>query len=236
MIYINNSGYGCIKGSLHKFKNGGKHNYDDFPWYQVSETIDELSEVLGIDVRYLKLINLEWGVNIKTEIAPKEIISGLVMHKGVRFEKMYVSPGTCYICAHAQFSVKVYDKGTQYRLPENILRIEISSNKAAFINSFGIITLDDLQYPERIANLQNSLLCGGWRDSLLIEPGLFDNYHLDKKMQGRISNWSNPLYWMEAKNRNRCYQKKEYDAFRLANGFDTKEKIYQAILNKYREL
>lgn len=235
-IIIKSPGYGIINGSLHMFKNGGHHNYDDFHWHQVSQTIDELSNVLGLDVRHLKLVNLEWGVNIQTEIAPKDILTCLVMHKGVRFEKMYVSPGTCYICSHDQFCVKVYDKGSQFRLPENILRIEIAANKSAFMNSFGIFTLDDLQYPETIANLQNSLLYGGWQDSLLIEPGLIHFNPLDKKVKQRLSYWTSHLYWLKSPNYTRCYQRRQYDAFRLNSGFDTKEKIFQAISDKFKEL
>jgi hypothetical protein len=235
-INIKSTGYGVLYGSLHMFKNGGKHNYDDFRWCQVFQAMDDLSDALGLEVRHLKLINLEWGVNIKTEIPPKDILSGLVMHKGVRFEKMYVSPGAHYVCTHAQFSVKVYDKGSQHRLPENILRIEMAANRSLFINKLGISTLNDLQYQETRANLQNSLLLGGWNDSILIEPGLFHFIPLDKKARKRISNWSNPIYWTESPNYTRCSQRKKYDQFRHSNGFETKEKIFQAISEKYRQL
>lgn len=235
-INIKSLGYGVIKGSLHMYKNRGRHNYDDFRWHQVSQTIEELSKVIGIDIRYLKLINLEWGVNIKTEIPPKNILIGLVMHKGARFEKMYVSPGMHFVCTHSQFSVKIYDKGSQHRLPNYILRVEIAANKAVYINSLGIFTLDDLQFPETIANLQNSLLYGGWKDSLLIEPGLFQFSPRTEKDHKKISNWSNPMYWMVATNRTRCYQRRKYDEFRLSNGFETKDKIFQSISDKFREL
>ena len=235
-INIKSLGYGEIKGSLHMFKNGGKHNYDDFRWTEVLPTIDALSNSLGLNIRQLKLINLEWGVNIKTEISPKDILTGLVMHKGVRFEKMYVRPGTCYICAHSQLSIKIYDKGSQNRLPENIMRIEMAAKKSVFFNNLRIFTLNDLQSQETRVNLQNYLLYGGWGDLLLIEPELIHYFPLDGKMQKRISNWVNPIYWLKSENYTRCFQRKKYDEFRLGNGFDTKEKISQAILNKYREL
>lgn len=235
-VYIKSLGYGVIKGSLHIFKNGGRHNYDDFRWCQVFQAMDDLSDALGLDVRHLKLINLEWGVNIKIEIPPKGILTGLVMHKGACFKSRDINHGTYYVCKHAQFNVKVYDKGSQYLLPENIIRIEMAAKRSVYINNLGISTLNDIQHQEATANLQNSLLYGGWRDLLLIEPGLIHYNPLDKRMQQRISNWANPLYWMYAKNRNRCYQKKLYDEFRLDKGFDTKEKISQAISEKYREL
>lgn len=235
-INIKSTGYGVLYGSLHMFKNGGKHNYDDFQWNQVFQTIGNLSDTLGLEVQHLKLINLEWGVNIATELPPKDIITGLVMHRGVRFEKMYVWPGTHYVCTHSQFSIKVYDKGSQYHLPENILRVEMAANRSVFINKLGISTLNDLQYQETRANLQNNLLFGGWKDLLLIEPGLIHFDHLDKKVQQRISKWSNPMYWTESPNYTRCSQRKIYDEFKLANGFDTKEKIFQSISAKFREL
>ncbi|WP_166637234.1 hypothetical protein [Algoriphagus boseongensis] len=198
--------------------------------------MDDLSETLGLNVRHLKLINLEWGVNIKTEIPPKEILTGLVMHKKKRFEKMYVSPGTHYVCTHSQVSIKIYDKGSQNRLAENIMRIEMAANRSVYINNLGITTPNDLKHQDIRVNLQNSLLYGGWGDLLLIEPSLIHYCHLNKQVPKRISKWVNPIYWLESENYTRCYQRKEYDEFRLLNGFDTKEKISQAILDKYREL
>lgn len=235
-ILIKNSGFGYIKGSLHKFKNGGRHNYDDFSWYQVFQTIDALSDTLGINVAELKLINLEWGVNIVTELSPKDIIVGLVMHKGVRYEKMYVNPGTHYVCTHSQFSVKAYDKGAQNHLPFNLLRIELAAKKSVFFNSLGVYTLEDLHRIECRTNLQNSLLLGGWGESLLIEPEIFMIDIKNTKFQKQVSNWSNPLFWLNSSKRIRCYQKEEYNKFRFEFGLNVKEQVFDSISKKIRKL
>lgn len=235
-ILIKSSGYGHINGSLHIFKNGGRHNHDHFNWNQVFQTIDELSDALSLNVWQLHLMNLEWGINVSLDSNPKNIISGLVMHKGKEFKNMYVSPGTHSVCCHEQFSIKVYDKGSQHRLPYNILRIELAANKSAFFNNLGVRILDDIRNSDSRGNLQNSLLYGGWNDSILIEPGLMQFVPNSKQDYQRLSKWSNPKYWLDISNRSRCYQKKEYDLFRHKYGFTTKEKIFSSMVQIIREL
>ncbi len=235
-IHIKNSGFGWIKGSLHKYYNGGIHNYDDFLWEEVFLATNDLSERLGISIQELPLVNLEWGVNIKTDIHPKEIISGLVMHKGVRFERMYVTPGTHYTCCHFQFSVKIYDKGTQNRLQENLLRVEIAAERAAYFKKLGVNTLNDLENYATRVNLQNALLQGGWKDLILLEPGILKVKPQNKREKDLIHNWSNPNYWLNLSKRSRCYQREMYDKFRLESGLDVKEKVYQSISEKLRQL
>ncbi|EAZ83045.1 hypothetical protein [Algoriphagus machipongonensis] len=233
-IQIKTLGYGTIKGSLHKYKNGGKHNYDDFSWEDVFLTTTNLSDCLGLNIDSLDLINLEWGLNIETDISPKQILSGLVMHKGQPFKNMYVHPGTNYTCSHAQFKVKAYDKGAQNRLPWNLLRIEMAANRSVFFNNLGVYSLNDLRRDETKANLQNCLLYGGWNDTILIEPGLTEYKPISHEEQLRISKWSNPNFWINSTKQVRYYNKKEYDNFRLKKGFVTKEKIFDSLNKKIR--
>lgn len=235
-ILIKSRGYGYIKGSLHKFKNGGLHNYDDFKWNEVLQTIENLSDTLNLNVKQLKLVNLEWGLNIETELPPKSILSGLVCHKVSRFEKMYISPGSHFTCSHSQFSLKGYDKGTQHRLPFNLLRFEVAGNKSAFLNNLGIETLKDIERKDVRVNLQNYLHDGVWKDIILIDPKMMDYLPDCGFDYERILKWSNPNFWINATNRTRCYQKKEYDKFRLAHGFNIKEEIMESFADKFKQL
>lgn len=231
-IHIKSSGFGYLKGSLHKYKNEGKHNYDDFTWDEVFQVVDELSETLGIKIQDLPLINLEWGINVETEMPPKQILSGLVMHHGCRFDKMYVNPGTHYVCSHSQFNLKAYDKGVQNRLAQNLLRIEISANKSKFINKLGVYKIGDLNRPEARLKLQNALLYGGWANAIIIDPRLLECRPSDQDESLRISRWSNPNYWIKATKQVRSYQKKAYDRFIKEAGFDIKQYILDAMVEK----
>lgn len=233
-IMIKSPGYGIIKGSLHKFKNGGIHNHDDFNWNEAFQTIDDLSDTLGLQVKDLNLVNLEWGLNIETDIPPKEIINGLVMHHGVDFKKMYVSPGTCSICQHAQFAIKVYDKGKQSHLSKNLMRIEVSANKSIYYNSLGVNSLHDLVKEEVRANLQNSLIYV-WMDSILIDLEMMQIHPSNKNDFERIAKWSNPNFWTRSTKQTREYNKKAYDRFRRKHGFVTKEIIIQRMLEKLKQ-
>ncbi|WP_148660231.1 hypothetical protein [Algoriphagus sanaruensis] len=231
-IHIKSSGFGYLKGSLHKFKNEGKHNYDDFTWDEVFLVVDELSDTFGIKIRDLPLINLEWGINVETKIPPKQILSGLVMHHGCRFDKMYVNPGTHYVCSHSQFRVKAYDKGVQNCLAKNLLRIEISANRSKFINKLGVYKIGDLKRPEARLKLQNALLYGGWANTLLIDPGLIGYNPSNQDEIIRISRWSNPNFWINASKQVRSYHKRVYDRFINEAGFNVKQAIFEAMMKK----
>lgn len=233
-ILIKSPGYGIIKGSLHKFKNGGIHNYDDFNWDEAFQTIDNLSDTLGLQVKDLKLVNLEWGLNIETDIPPKEIINGLVIHHGVEFKNMYVFPGTCSICQHEQYAIKVYDKGKQSHLSTNLMRIEVSANKSRYYNPLGVTSLYDLAREEVRVNLQNSLIFA-WMDTILIDPEMFLIKPSNKSDFERIAKWSNPNFWTKSIKQTREYNKKAYDRFRYKQGFETKEIITQKMVEKLKQ-
>ena len=70
-----------IEGSLHTFKNQGKHNYDDFSYTDICNVIEELGQICLFDPRKAILHNLEIGVNITPPIETSNILNSLMMHR-----------------------------------------------------------------------------------------------------------------------------------------------------------
>lgn len=114
-----------LKGSLHKFFNQGYHNYNDFGLVEIQETLYELADLLKIDAKKARLTNLEVGVNIELDYDPNKFLNSLIIHRSKRFN--YRERWNMYYkeCIHNQFYIKIYNKGIQYSLQRNVLRIEI---------------------------------------------------------------------------------------------------------------
>src|SRR5690606_12989551 len=70
---------------------------------------------------------------------------------------------------HAQYSVKIYDKGLQNNLPEPLLRIELRFVKMQPLNKIGIATIADIAKIEHAPTLLK-LLCRAWIEVLVNEP------------------------------------------------------------------
>ncbi len=71
-----------MQGSLHKHWNGGLHNHNDFTFKDVCSTLLKIENTFRIDTSKCTLNNLEYGVNIRSEIFPTELINDLIQHVG----------------------------------------------------------------------------------------------------------------------------------------------------------
>jgi hypothetical protein len=234
-IIIKNDRHGILKGSLHKYKNAGQHNFDDFTLKQVTETIDKLSNRLKIRVDKLQLIKLEWGFNLQLNVPPTTILSRLVSHQNKAFERLYVFPGNNYMCHHHTLDIKVYDKSAQNIMitgvPKNTMRIECSTNHARVLHQLGIYCLQDIKKPNKVIEMFE-FLQDLWTNVLLIEPGLesFENENHS------ITKWSNPRYWASLSRQDRFREKSRYQEFLLSKGLCFQEDILFDMYAKFEEL
>ncbi|SMC75526.1 hypothetical protein [Moheibacter sediminis] len=118
-----------VSNSLHKFQK--ENNYSDFAHSELVESIDRLSEFLGINSKLFKLSKLEIGVNTETEYAD-EYWNSILHYKNKPFNSMLKGTkayGKKIIME--QISVKSYNKTTENYLHygeairRNLLRTEI---------------------------------------------------------------------------------------------------------------
>jgi hypothetical protein len=139
-----NSGY--VKNSLHKLYNynttGDEQNYNNFSYSTIRDTIDFLSKKV-IDVNSTKLTQLEFGINIAIDKLPELLVRRNFLQ--AKFSNDYRGKGELKQFSHNNYFIKVYDKGKQFGLEENILRFEIKFIKAKEFQALGICNLEDLK-------------------------------------------------------------------------------------------
>jgi len=122
-----------VRGSYHKHKNDGLHNADDYTMSDFKMTLNQLSDEIGMNPDIAPLNGFEFGVNIKLQTNPNNVLNRLILHKtetGNR-KKGYKE------FEYNNHSIKIYNKSKLTNIEpyksENILRIEIRVVRMEFI-------------------------------------------------------------------------------------------------------
>lgn len=243
-----NKSYLILSGSIHKFKNNGIHNADNFYFSDILESLKSLWHEFGINPKYARLKGLEYGVNIKLSGSPKKFIrNSLINYKGDQ-PSIQTFRGNGYMkeFEKQRYYVKIYDKGLQYHIVEdapvketdNILRIEQKVIKMIYLKDFGIITLADLLKPDTLKYLENNLLelienLLIWNNQTMIEG-------LSRKDKNTVQNGKNPLFWVNLKEENRKKYYRELRKFKelaeRTGANEIKKKIETLTKEKCNEL
>jgi hypothetical protein len=127
-----------LQGSLHKYRNEGRHNYDDFTSSEVAKVVQELQERFEIDIYKTFLNNVEFGVNVVLPFGVHVVLDNLITYKGKHFERFVDKGISYYQCKLSKFIIKCYNKGKQYNLPDNVLRFEIKVTAMQYLETKGI--------------------------------------------------------------------------------------------------
>nr|WP_315189879.1 hypothetical protein [uncultured Flavobacterium sp.] len=232
---------GYVKNSLHKLYNyreySEEHNYNDFGFSKVCAEVDFLSEKI-IDAGRTKLTQLEFGFNIEIDNLPEMLVRrNFLMHK---YEggsgNNYQGKGELKKFSHDNYLIKVYDKGKQYGLEENILRFEIKFIKAKEFQTLGVFNLHDLKVKSNLRRLFIYLI-KRFDEMTIIDDfdetsiSLLQDYH-------KLSIYKDPIYWTEEikgiHSQKRARMKVEFNE--LLNKYDllkTKAYLRQLLLKKF---
>lgn len=213
-------GYGHleINVSPHYHFNQYQHNGNDFtPEHSIKSIIDILN-YLGIEQREyneLKVVNIEFGLNIIPETDIKDLIDGLYFCKKTPF-KTGAFPYFKKTDATSYKQIKAYAKGLQflefpkYGINPNTFRFEVKSKQAKNIEKYGIENADDLTKPNIYKILSQTLL-NEWENVLLInQTPDFSNLKPDEVQF--IRNGNKIDFWDDLKddsNRNKFNRYKE---------------------------
>lgn len=232
---IINSQIVLLKGSVHKFKNAGNHNYDDFTLNDFVDVLISLHIEFGINPYQTRLQNLEFGVNVEIPFKTEDFLSSIILYKNKLPDfKSYGNKGCLLRFVFDQYELKLYDKSKQYGLNENIIRIEVKVKKMEYFNSktrsIGIYSLIDLLQPDKVEHLKQ-LLVSAFKEILFndftINPSLVKR-KLDREL---LINGRNPKYWQNfPKPRSKTYYRQivRYRALVLRYG---KENPQMRVLN-----
>ena len=198
----NPSYYLTVKGSLHKNQYGGA-NYLEFTWLQLQEQIAHLCNSLCINPSLAQISTLEVGVNVSTPfLVTPFLMSNVINYKGNCFNRYKKDPsGFCLglVCQLTQYVVKIYDKGMQYNLPDNLLRFELRFLKMQSLNRQRIKFLSDLQNFTKVQNLEGMLL-NAWNDVLIYDiPQPLKTLPLKQSEIELLIEGQNPKFWEQLK-------------------------------------
>lgn len=230
-----------IDGSLHKNHFGGK-NYQRFSYPLLIEEINRLCAALHLNPAQCEIKNLEFGVNIPFLSSPIAYIDeSVLLHKTEEFIRYEKKDGICLgrYAKHAQYSVKVYDKGLQNNLPEPLLRIELRFVKMQPLNKIGIATIADIAKIEHAPTLLK-LLCRAWIEVLVNEPEInIDTLNLtatERKLitMGRYrDHWKNLATNEPEKFK---YQRRQYRALMSKYGSNTQSLVLELIKTEWQQM
>lgn len=212
----------------HYYFNENLHNANDFSIANCITVITNFLEQLSLSGRseLLKVINVEYGVNIISPIDCKELVTFISYHgknefrtdAGLPYSKKSYSE-TSSGAANKYKIIKAYNKGIHY--PKycdiNTFRFEVKSKQTKYIKKIGIDTISDLLNREVYKNLSIELL--NEFDEVMILGSAKEYSELSKKENNQLNKYLNPNNWYKLKQGHR-------------NNFTNTKKRYFHLLDK----
>lgn len=233
-----------IIGSLHKYKNlvwdNGDHNYDDFNYCHIQEIIRGLIKKYDIE-KDTVLTNLEFGFNLAVSKDPKTIIDSNVLmnnYKAPNKNLKFSGSGDYKEFQLTDYRIKIYNKSKQYKLNENILRVELKIIQKRLLRKLGVYCLEDLLDKDVLKRLFK-LFTEKFEGLIIVDE--FDPEIMPEMACSKLNKYMNSNYWIRIKP-----QKSPKQISRLKLEFagllskyqllETKEEIRQGLYSKFQEL
>lgn len=243
-ITIFDSGVVLFSGSIHKFWNSingylapnhkqTKANYKGyngnlFTLKGISEVRQHLQELFNCKPQQMVFKNIELGINAELNFKPNMFLKGLLYHKGKIFESGFSR--NFFQAWHQQYLIKVYNKGKQYQMTNNVLRFEVKYLKMSEVNKLGIRTFKDVnKYTlEKATNIILKKF-----DEVVYYDRTISKKHLTSRQLDLIKNYSNQLYWIDTlKSIHRDRHKKKLQEIISTHSNNLFQQIKNEILKK----
>jgi len=236
-----------VKGSLHKNHFCGK-NFQPFNWVDLQSQIHHICETLLISPNKSQISTIEVGVNIVTPFNVTTFLKANVIdYKGKQFKRYKADRNGVELglfCDLSQYQVKLYDKGLQNNLENNLMRFEKRFLRMQILKNKGVIYLSDLLDIQKVKKLK-PLIVDAWKNVLIYDienskgKALGSDYDL-------VLNGKNPRYWEEIKSIKRDkynYQRGKFKNIVLRYGknyhsiiLDLVEKEWDSLFNNSTNL
>ncbi len=227
---ISPKGLLIVSGSVHKYHNNGKHNYNRFTKKDFINVINDLVRKFNLHPEKCIIKSIEIGVNIQPPVPTKEILENLIMHRKKPFKSIYTKDEGDYIQTKKQRSIiKVYDKKRHYQnfgLTDEIMRFELKYLKMIELQKQGIYNLQDLINFD--FNIFKHKLLKTWYEILFYEPEIWQNTPYQYK-------YSNSLFWEQLKPDNFKYHLKKLSRLKT-NPNALQYQIYEIMKKQIDEL
>lgn len=197
-----------IRGSLHKYRSRIKgiatrkqieqyqgFNGDLFTLSDINETLQTLCEVIGFAPSLAVLQNIEIGVNCEVSFDPKEFLKGMLFHRS-NFDYKTDHEGNYIQFNYQTYFLKIYNKGKQYDLPRNVLRVEIKVMKMTKLKELGV-ELETLNDIRAVTLLQAFEVLYNEFEAVTYYDHTLRLEDLTSKQQGKAIEYQNKSYWQE---------------------------------------
>jgi hypothetical protein len=232
VITIYKNKVAILTGSLHYFYNDGIHNYNNFTFYNLVNTLDEVAELLEIELKNIILQNIEFGVNLILPFLVQNITNNVLIHNKKEFLKPY--DFDYRRAQHQRYWVKIYNKGKQFKRVENILRVELKYKKMVDLHKLGLYNCLDLTNKQLHTQLL-AILLDKWSKTILydftIDKEQLKPLHFTKSLE-----FQNQKYWLNLSSQQRTRQKKLLQTLSLDFGANTHQQISTFIEHQYKSL
>lgn len=227
----------------HYYFNDGLHNANDFTIMDCIDVLVGVRNVLKIDLKVFKVVNIEYGLNVVSPIDVKDLITYIAYHERNEFRSdlgLAYSKKSYFVNANGTANqyktIKAYAKGLQF--PKyadiNTFRFEVKSKKSRFINQLGIYTADNLLNPNVYLVMAVSLV--NEFDKVLIFDCATDFKTLSQKEQIKIVKYNNTMEWYRINNltNRNSFSKNKVAYYNLINKvpFNLKSQLRQIIYDK----
>jgi hypothetical protein len=233
-----------ILGSLHKYKNlleeNGDQNYDDFNFCQIQEVIRGLIKKYDIE-KDTVLTNLEFGFNLAVSKDPKTIIDSNVLmnnFKSANKNLKFSGSGDYKEFQLTDYRIKIYNKSKQYKLKDNILRVELKIIQKRLLQKLGIHYLEDLLDKEVLKRLFK-LFIEKFEGLIIVDD--YDPETIPEIACGKLNKYMNSNYWTRINTQKSPKQisKLKLEFASILSKYqllETKNEIRQKLNSKFLEL
>lgn len=199
-----------ISGSIHKWFNEGKHNYNQFYYLDFLIAMKEVIEVFALDAAEVGVVNLEVGVNCILPpcipLSVKEVIKHIIsiVSQGRTIKKMEEKNRESVLVHKGERYYKTYDKGLQNnRADESIIRMEVGwFTSRQLKKDAGIFSLNDLFSIETMDKL-NAVLVKSFSALHTFQPELRKLPASVLTNVKEVQHFSSPSFWRDLKKKNR---------------------------------
>jgi hypothetical protein len=147
-----------IRGNFHQYLHR-LPNTGGFPFPQVVQSIDLLCKDFHLKAEETKVVKLEIGANIRTQVHPRDVIDNVIAYKGKQKQfKEYKGKGYEGTFDFQEYLVRLYCKSCKNKLSDPVLRVELATLKSRYLKDMDIYHLSDLKKVESHVRLGNQLL------------------------------------------------------------------------------
>jgi hypothetical protein len=208
--------------------NGDKgFNGNDLTITDIYGIREHLKGLFSCDSDQLIFKNIEIGVNLLTPFEVGTFLKGLLYHNGKRFEPQ--RNNHYWQCVHSNYKLKIYNKGHQYGMAGNVLRVEVQVKKMIELDPVRLVTFADVNTSTLDKAYQHLV-------SRFIEIVYYDRT-IDKTRLTRletikIKDYSNVTYWMDMDSRKRDRHKRKLAVLIRDYSENLKAQISSLIIKK----